>query len=681
MADIKGRTIAATYGKLLYTSTDDGLVGNTGSTTSVITTDDMDGTSTASCLNLGIDRVGIGTDAPAEPLHIISSAGDQLRLGYDATYYWDIRVGGNPGDLFFRDNSDTTRVTFKDAGNVGIGVVDPDYKLEIKGAANNALKITDSSGNDNCFLRPNSGQTGGELQLLNTAGVAKVFLSSTGDSAILTGNVGIGTASPDGALEVARDGANTQMIISSYDDSNSYYPYLILRKADGTESDPDLVHDNDILGVIAFKGSDNDADDVFLSGAEIIARVNGTPTDGQMPCDLEFHTNTGGTGTTQRMTILEGGNVGIGTASPMNKLQVQHAKADGDNGMMIVVTEPNVGDGDLLGGIGFDSTDGAVPSSILEASAYIAAYADGTHSATNKGGHLAFGVAVDGKDENVAATERMRIQEDGHVGIGTDSPGTKHKFVTPLGTSAVDNWVLELQHTSNTDGNCLGLNIDFTAADPNNSDQKFIHCEDSATSTHFAVLSNGNVSIGEAAFSSGARCLGLLNGTDPGETTANTACLLSLSGEMNYTDAAGNIATLDSLSDERAKDNITVIPDALSRIANVKGVTFNYVSYEDSTLPYKNSISDDVTFSSHDKYGSNTRVGVIAQDVETAYAGLNITNSVLENNVESPNIDNEDGHVQEIYGKIKKVRVETLVPLLIEAVKELSVKVTALENA
>ena len=81
MADIKGRTIAATYGKLLYTSTDDGLVGNTGSTTSVITTDDMDGTSTASCLNLGIDRVGIGTDAPAEPLHIISSAGDQLRLG------------------------------------------------------------------------------------------------------------------------------------------------------------------------------------------------------------------------------------------------------------------------------------------------------------------------------------------------------------------------------------------------------------------------------------------------------------------------------------------------------------------------------------------------------------------------------------------------------------------------
>ena len=76
MADIKGRTIAATYGKLLYTSTDDGLVGNTGSTTSVVTTDDMDGTSTASCLNLGIDRVGIGNTAPGSNLEVSAVSAD-----------------------------------------------------------------------------------------------------------------------------------------------------------------------------------------------------------------------------------------------------------------------------------------------------------------------------------------------------------------------------------------------------------------------------------------------------------------------------------------------------------------------------------------------------------------------------------------------------------------------------
>ena len=104
-----------------------------------------------------------------------------------------------------------------------------------------------------------------------------------------------------------------------------------------------------------------------------------------------------------------------------------------------------------------------------------------------------------------------------------------------------------------------------------------------------------------------------------------------------------------------------------------------------------------MTFSSHDKYGDNTRVGVIAQDVEKAYDGLNVTNAVMELAVESAtdfeekSVYDEDGNVTEIekiglgtstkYGNIKKVRVETLVPLLIEAVKELSAKVTALENA
>ena len=194
-----------------------------------------------------------------------------------------------------------------------------------------------------------------------------------------------------------------------------------------------------------------------------------------------------------------------------------------------------------------------------------------------------------------------------------------------------------------------------------------------------SYIAGGNFGIANAAFDSGDKCLGLLNGTDPGGTTTNTACLVALSGEMNYTDASGNIATLDSLSDERAKDNIVVIPDALSRLSKLKGITFNYVSYKDSTLPFKNDIEDAVTFASHDKYGDSKRVGVIAQDVEEAYDGLGITNSVMNIAVESSVKGDMEDHVPEIYGNVKKVRVETLIPLLVEAVKELSAKVEALE--
>ena len=41
----------------------------------------------------------------------------------------------------------------------------------------------------------------------------------------------------------------------------------------------------------------------------------------------------------------------------------------------------------------------------------------------------------------------------------------------------------------------------------------------------------------------------------------------------------------------------------------------------------------------------------------------------------------DEKHIPEIYGDVKRVGLDSLVPLLIEAVKELSAKVEALENA
>ena len=76
-----------------------------------------------------------------------------------------------------------------------------------------------------------------------------------------------------------------------------------------------------------------------------------------------------------------------------NTLTVYHDGADNDNGVLIVRDDTTTASGDLLGAIGFDSTDGNVPSSSLEASAYIASYAAEDHTTGDKGGHLAFGTA------------------------------------------------------------------------------------------------------------------------------------------------------------------------------------------------------------------------------------------------------------------------------------------------
>tara|TARA_R100001510_G_C7648288_1_gene205603 strand:- start:81 stop:2045 length:1965 start_codon:yes stop_codon:yes gene_type:complete len=116
------------------------------------------------------------------------------------------------------------------------------------------------------------------------------------------------------------------------------------------------------------------------------------------------------------------GNIGIGTSSPQNRLQVSHTGADSNNGIMIVREDTSTADTDLLGGIGFDSTDGNVPSSVLEASAYIAALAAEDHGTGDKGGDLTFGTAAINENDDTVSTEHMRILSDGKVGIGTAAP-------------------------------------------------------------------------------------------------------------------------------------------------------------------------------------------------------------------------------------------------------------------
>jgi hypothetical protein len=110
-------------------------------------------------------------------------------------------------------------------------------------------------------------------------------------------------------------------------------------------------------------------------------------------------------------------------------------------------------------------------------------------------------------------------------------------------------------------------------------------------------------------------------------------------------------------SDERLKENIEVIPNALDKVLQLKGVTYN-----------PNQLAESFGFINKGK-----QVGVLAGDVE----------KVLPEAVKSAPFDimlYEDNEISRSGENYKTVQYEKLVPLLIEAIKELNNQIKDLKG-
>jgi len=114
--------------------------------------------------------------------------------------------------------------------------------------------------------------------------------------------------------------------------------------------------------------------------------------------------------------------MGIGTSTPSSLLHIHGDMADGKQGILITRNDTSTADTNLLGAIGFDSSDGNIPSKVTEASAGIAAYAAEDHSTGDKGGDLVFFTSPINQNDDTDALERMRIDSEGKIGIGTNDP-------------------------------------------------------------------------------------------------------------------------------------------------------------------------------------------------------------------------------------------------------------------
>jgi hypothetical protein len=223
---------------------------------------------------------------------------------------------------------------------------------------------------------------------------------------------------------------------------------------------------------------------------------------------------------------------------------------------------------------------------------------------------------------STAGSERARISSGGF--LKASNYGAYNSGVTStyheLRSNQEDQWISVI---GNIAASPYGINIFYNNATPNNADNWFIYCNDN-TNVRFRVASNGNV------------------------TNTN--------------------GSYGSISDAKLKENITDASPKLEDLLKVKIRNYNLI-------------------------GEDTKqIGVIAQELEEVFPAM-IDESEDFEEVEVPQLDEEGNEVLNEEGEVvtekqrvskgtttKSVKYSVFVPMLIKAIQELKIEIDSLKN-
>ena len=331
-----------------------------------------DDTNGAARLTVGSSgNVGIGTSSPTFSTFGSNTGGIEISdVGSGANA---LLVQSSSNEFFFANTSSANyiygadnapliistngseRMRIKSNGTVGIGTTNPSAKLDVKSTGDNIDEISlIHSGNTVKIASLGQISSHGSLALRTNSGTLTVRLSATTESSYINsgGNFGIGTSSPDQLLHI--------------------------NKTSGTTLFKASVASNSTIGLEIQKTG---------STTQSWRIADGQTVNGK----LEFYDVTD---SATRMCIDGSGNVGIGTTSPRNKLDIT-GSIYASNGAQIQITGTPGGKGlQLIGQDDGTSLIGTMGSS---------------------GEHLLF---------RTASNERMRIDTSGRLLVGTSTAST-----------------------------------------------------------------------------------------------------------------------------------------------------------------------------------------------------------------------------------------------------------------
>jgi len=247
-------------------------------------------------------QVGIGVE-PSAPLHVYNASDFPVRIessdGYcgleikdnsDSLY---VATNGSTANVGFANTISATNLTILSSGNVGIGTTTPSYKLEVDGTGDFGDTLSFGNGSEGKLSW--TGNMGNGQRALTFRGETDRALSFGSDDVLhrvvldVNGYVGIGTVSPSSSLHVRSD------IRSNWLNSETDYFRVSAGSIQGL-----AIWENAGTGEV-FIGNEynNDAG------------------------DIHFSTKVSQDDDNIKMTVQGNGNVGIGTATPAELLDIE----------------------------------------------------------------------------------------------------------------------------------------------------------------------------------------------------------------------------------------------------------------------------------------------------------------------------------------------------------------------
>jgi len=599
------------------------------------------GTSRLRIDSLGL--VGIGTTSPTTPLHVyhattdtvanFQSGDNSVAVNFTAldnsmqiaTSGTDGIIKNNGAGSFRLFNNGSERARISNSGNFGIGQTSPQAGLDLGSSAkgtwssgntyhipsgNAYIKVQGTAAQDNWIgITGGYDQSSGSANLLLQANIRLVneqagnYISSEAQSSTSaditfgkmvggsttsgnstksefmrinsSGNVGVGTTSPDQLLQVGSESYGANAIIKTQVDGSDVGNFdsgLHMRS-----------HDDNFGGSIVLESR---------SGTNDIV-------------NFKYHNNSSA-GATAMAIDTTNGNVGIGTSSPTAKLEVSEGgstAAQGDTDLLVrhssaagTTAQVQI----LAGNTGFSNL-----------------YLSDT-DAYNVGGFI-YSHSSNYLATNVNGAERMRIDSSGNLLVGMTSTGsTGGMYIDQTG-----NVVLASANINSTETKFKWTSPKFNAG---------------SQSKHGIQLFNGTSDKMEFGFISDS-------GGSQGSflDTSNTDLGTIIRSDSNGVRLANGATSWSSYSDSRLKDVTGEIPNALDKIDAMRGVLFSWNDDEENTQ----------------------RCGVIAQEVQAVLPEV---------------VDTDTDYLQ--------VRYTEMIPLLIQGIKEqqdtitqLTARLEALENA